>query len=106
MAEMDLEKFVEAEGRNDKIKEVRKMIDELGIEYLYLQFVSITGKINVVAEEINASFADSASLTLKALSSIFSFSFLATSNMVCLVIPGNNLLDKFLVIIVLFLSII
>ena len=42
---MDLEKFVEAEGRNDKIKEVRKMIDELGIEYLYLQFVSITGKI-------------------------------------------------------------
>ena len=40
---MDLEKFVEAEGRNDKIKEVRKMIDELGIEYLYLQFVSITG---------------------------------------------------------------
>ena len=45
MAETDLEKFVEASGRSEKIKEVRKMIDELGIEYLYLQFVSITGKI-------------------------------------------------------------
>ncbi|MEM7398893.1 MAG: glutamine synthetase family protein [Pseudomonadota bacterium] len=27
------------------VKEVRKKIDELGIEYLYLQFVSITGRI-------------------------------------------------------------
>ena len=43
MAETDLEKFVEAPGRSEKIKEVRKMIDDLGIEYLYLQFVSITG---------------------------------------------------------------
>ncbi len=45
MAEMDLERFVEAPGRDEKIKEVRKMIDALGIEYLYLQFVSVTGKI-------------------------------------------------------------
>ncbi len=45
MAEMELERFVEAPGRAEKIKDVRKMIDELGIEYLYLQFVSITGKI-------------------------------------------------------------
>ena len=45
MAETDLEKFVEAPGRSEKVKEVRKMIDDLGIEYLYLQFVSITGKI-------------------------------------------------------------
>ena len=45
MAEMDLERFVEAPGRDAKIKEVRKMIDDLGIEYLYLQFVSVTGKI-------------------------------------------------------------
>ena len=45
MAEMDLERFVEAPGRDAKIKEVRKMIDSLGIEYLYLQFVSVTGKI-------------------------------------------------------------
>ena len=42
---MDIEKFVEAPGRDEKIKEVRKKIDELGIEYLYLQFVSVTGKI-------------------------------------------------------------
>ena len=41
MAEMDLERFVEAPGRDAKIKEVRKMIDSLGIEYLYLQFVSV-----------------------------------------------------------------
>jgi len=45
VAEMDLERFVEAPGRDEKIKEVRKMIDSLGIEYLYLQFVSVTGKI-------------------------------------------------------------
>ena len=43
MAEMDIEKFVEAKGRDEKIKEVRAKIDELGIEYLYLQFVSVTG---------------------------------------------------------------
>ena len=41
----DLERFVDAPGRDDKIREVREMIDRLGIEYLYLQFVSITGKI-------------------------------------------------------------
>ncbi len=41
----DLEGFVEAEGRDEKIKQVRAKIDELGIEYLYLQFVSVTGKI-------------------------------------------------------------
>ena len=45
MAETDLERFVEAPGRDEKIKEVRKMIDAKGIEYLYLQFVSVTGKI-------------------------------------------------------------
>ncbi|MEO0772718.1 MAG: glutamine synthetase, partial [Pseudomonadota bacterium] len=42
---MDIEKFVEAPGRDEKIKQVRAMIDEMGIEYLYLQFVSVTGKI-------------------------------------------------------------
>ncbi|MEO0619954.1 MAG: glutamine synthetase family protein [Pseudomonadota bacterium] len=41
----DLEEYVEAEGRDEKIREVRAKIDELGVEYLYLQFVSITGKI-------------------------------------------------------------
>ena len=42
---MDVENFVNQEGRAEKVKEVRKKIDELGIEYLYLQFVSVTGKI-------------------------------------------------------------
>ncbi|MXX89596.1 MAG: glutamine synthetase [Boseongicola sp. SB0677_bin_26] len=45
MVAMEIEKFVEAKGRDERIKEVRKKIDELGIEYLYLQFVSVTGKI-------------------------------------------------------------
>ena len=41
----DIESFVDTKGRADQVKEVRKMIDDLGIEYLYLQFVSITGRI-------------------------------------------------------------
>ena len=45
MAKTDLEKFVSEAGRDVKIKEVRKRIDELGIEYLYMQFVSVTGRI-------------------------------------------------------------
>ena len=45
MGILDIERFVEAEGRADKVKEVRARIDALGIEYLYLQFVSVTGKI-------------------------------------------------------------
>ena len=43
MAETDLEKFVEAPGRSEKIKEVRKMIEELGLENLNLRVVSISG---------------------------------------------------------------
>ena len=42
---MDIEKFVEAKGRDEKIKQVRKKIDELGIDYIYYQYVSITGRI-------------------------------------------------------------
>ena len=42
---MDIVRFVEAEGRAEKVKEVRAKINALGIEYLYLQFVSVTGKI-------------------------------------------------------------
>ena len=45
MSKKDIEEFVEASGRDDKVKEVRKKIDELGITYLYLQFESVTGKI-------------------------------------------------------------
>jgi glutamine synthetase len=42
---MDIETVVEAEGRDKLVKEVRQKIDALGVEYLYLQFVSITGRI-------------------------------------------------------------
>lgn len=45
MAKTDLEKFVQATGRDEMVKEVRKKIDKMGIEYLYLQFVSVTGRI-------------------------------------------------------------
>ncbi|MGD8551997.1 MAG: glutamine synthetase [Methyloceanibacter sp.] len=42
---MDIEGYVEDPHRQELVKEVRKKIDELGVEYLYLQFVSITGRI-------------------------------------------------------------
>ena len=42
---MDIERFVEAPGRTELVAEVRKKIDALGIEYLYLQFISVTGRI-------------------------------------------------------------
>ena len=45
MSKTDIENFVEAPGRAELVKEVRRQIDELGIEYLYLQFPSITGRI-------------------------------------------------------------
>jgi len=41
----DIEAFVDAPGRQKQVAEVRKKINELGIEYLYLQFVSVTGRI-------------------------------------------------------------
>ena len=41
----DLEAHVHADGRDELVKEVRKQIDALGIEYLYFQFVSVTGRI-------------------------------------------------------------
>ena len=41
----DYENFIKTPGRDDLIKQVRKKIDALGIEYLYLQFVSVTGRI-------------------------------------------------------------
>ena len=45
MSKMDIEEFVGAEGRAEKVKEIREKIDALGVEYLYLQFVSVTGKV-------------------------------------------------------------
>ncbi len=41
----DLEAFVSAEGRDEKIAEVRKKIDDLEITYVYYQFPSVTGRI-------------------------------------------------------------
>ena len=42
---MDIESFVEKPCRAEQVKAVRAKIDELGVEYLYLQFVSVTGKV-------------------------------------------------------------
>ncbi len=41
----DLEAFVEAPGRDELVRQVRQKIDELGIEYFYMQFVSVTGRL-------------------------------------------------------------
>ncbi|TVQ10696.1 MAG: glutamine synthetase, partial [Leptolyngbya sp. DLM2.Bin27] len=41
----DLERYVVAEGRDELVKQVRAKIDELGIQYIYYQFVSVTGRI-------------------------------------------------------------
>ncbi len=41
----DLEAHVSAQGRDERIKEVRAKIDELGITYIYYQFISVTGRI-------------------------------------------------------------
>jgi len=41
----DLEAHVNAKGRDDLVKKVRQKIDELGIQYIYYQFVSVTGRI-------------------------------------------------------------
>jgi glutamine synthetase len=41
----DLEAHVNAAGRADLVKQVREKIKQLGIEYIYCQFVSVTGRI-------------------------------------------------------------
>jgi len=41
----DLEAHVNAAGRSDLVKQVREKINQLGIQYLYCQFVSVTGRI-------------------------------------------------------------
>ncbi len=45
MPETDLEKYVNAEGRSDLVRQVREKIDELDIRYIYYQFISVTGRI-------------------------------------------------------------
>ena len=41
----DLEAFVNASGRAELVKQVREKINELGVSYIYYQFVSVTGRI-------------------------------------------------------------
>jgi glutamine synthetase len=41
----DLETFLAQPGREEQIAEVRRRIDVAGVRYMYLQFVSVTGRI-------------------------------------------------------------
>ena len=41
----DLEAHVNQPGRDKLVKEVRDKINELGITYIYFQFISVTGRI-------------------------------------------------------------
>ena len=41
----DLEAHVSAKGRKELVKQVRAKINQLGIKYLYYQFISVTGRI-------------------------------------------------------------
>jgi len=41
----DLEAHVNAKGRKELVKQVRAKINQLGITYIYYQFVSVTGRI-------------------------------------------------------------
>ena len=41
----DLEAHVNREGRDELVRQVRAKIDELGVTYIYYQFVSVTGRI-------------------------------------------------------------
>lgn len=41
----ELEAYVATEGRAELVKQVRAKINALGIEYIYYQFVSVTGRI-------------------------------------------------------------
>src|SRR5437899_10524471 len=41
----DLEAHVSQKGRKELVKQVRAKINELGIQYIYYQLVSVTGRI-------------------------------------------------------------
>ncbi len=41
----DLQAHVDAEGRDELVKQVRSQIDSLGVRYIYYQFASVTGRI-------------------------------------------------------------
>ena len=38
----DLEKHVKQPGRDKLVKQVRAKINELGVEYIFFQFISVT----------------------------------------------------------------
>ena len=42
---MELEDHVRAVGRDELVRQVRAKIDELGVTYIYYQFISVTGRI-------------------------------------------------------------
>ncbi len=41
----DLQAHVEAPGRAELVKQVSEKIKETGVDYIYYQFVSVTGRI-------------------------------------------------------------
>jgi glutamine synthetase len=41
----DLEEHVNASGRAELVKKVRRKINDLGIQYIYYQFISVTGRV-------------------------------------------------------------
>ena len=41
----DLQAHVEAPGRAELVQQVREKINELNIQYIYYQFISVTGRI-------------------------------------------------------------
>ena len=41
----DLEKHVNQPGRAKLVKQVRAKINELGIKYIFFQFISVTGRV-------------------------------------------------------------
>ena len=43
--ETDLGRHVNAPGRDELVKQVRAKIDELGVTYVYYQFISVTGRV-------------------------------------------------------------
>ena len=45
MDSTDLERHVNGPGRADLVKQVREKINELNIDYVYYQFISVTGRI-------------------------------------------------------------
>ena len=45
MPPTDLETFLAQDGRDDAVREIRGKIDAQGVEYIYYQFASVTGRV-------------------------------------------------------------